>query len=122
MNLGPAFRKRNDEIQSSYRRIEREQEELRQQAGEIRQDHSSIARELEDSQKDEKELEVFIETKQKELEEWKAEETEKQNHVLEKIRLEESCSGAAEPFPSEKISAAWKNEIEAYHRKSEEIY
>lgn len=42
MNLAQ-IQEKEDEIQSSYRRIEREQEELRQQAGEIRQDHSSIA-------------------------------------------------------------------------------
>ena len=92
---------------------------MRQQAGEIRQDHSSIARELEDSQKDEQELEVFIETKQKELEEWKAEETEK-NHVLEKIRLEESSLEQQNHFLQENISRL-ENEIEAYHRESEEI-
>ncbi len=118
MNLAQ-IQEKEDEIQSSYRRIEREQEELRQQAGEIRQDHSSIARELEDSQKDEKELEVFIETKQKELEEWKAEETEK-NHVLEKIRLEESSLEQQNHFLQENISRL-ENEIEAYHRESEEI-
>ena len=118
MNLAQ-IQEKEDEIQSSYRRIEREQEELRQQAGEIRQDHSSIARELEDSQKDEKELEVFIKTKQKELEEWKAEETEK-NHVLEKIRLEESSLEQQNHFLQENISRL-ENEIEAYHRESEEI-
>ena len=118
MNLAQ-IQEKEDAIQSSYRRIEREQEELRQQAGEIRQDHSSIARELEDSQKDEKELEVFIETKQKELEEWKAEETEK-NHVLEKIRLEESSLEQQNHFLQENISRL-ENEIEAYHRESEEI-
>ena len=118
MNLAQ-IQEKEDEIQSSYRRIEREQEELRQQAGEIRQDHSSIARELEDSQKDEKELEVFIGTKQKELEEWKAEETEK-NHVLEKIRLEESSLEQQNHFLQENISRL-ENEIEAYHRESEEI-
>ena len=75
--------------------------------------------ELEDSQKDEKELEVFIETKQKELEEWKAEETEK-NHVLEKIRLEESSLEQQNHFLQENISRL-ENEIEAYHRESEEI-
>ena len=118
MNLAQ-IQEKEDEIQSSYRRIEREQEELRQQAGEIRQDHSSIARELEDSQKDEKELEVFIKTKQKELEEWKAEETEK-NHVLEKIRLEESSLEQQNHFLQENISRL-ENEIETYHRESEEI-
>ena len=118
MNLAQ-IQEKEDEIQSSYRRIEREQEELRQQAGEIRQDHSSIARELADSQKDEKEHEVFIETKQKELEEWKAEETEK-NHVLEKIRLEESSLEQQNHFLQENISRL-ENEIEAYHRESEEI-
>ena len=118
MNLAQ-IQEKEDEIQNSYRRIEREQEELRQQAGEIRQDHSSIARELEDSQKDEKELEVFIETKQKELEEWKAEETEK-NHVLEKIRLEESSLEQQNHFLQENISRL-ENEIEAFHRESEEI-
>ena len=81
--------------------------------------HSSIARELEDSRKDEEELEVFIETKQKELEEWKAEETEK-NHVLEKIRLEESSLEQQNHFLQENISRL-KNEIEAFHRESEEI-
>ena len=118
MNLAQIQEKEN-EIQNSYRRIEREQEELRQQAGEIRQDHSSIARELEDSRKDEEELEVFIETKQKELEEWKAEETEK-NHVLEKIRLEESSLEQQNHFLQENISRL-ENEIEAFHRESEEI-
>ena len=118
MNLAQ-IQEKEDEIQNSYRRIEREQEELRQQAGEIRQDHSSIARELEDSRKDEEELEVFIETKQKELEEWKAEETEK-NHVLEKIRLEESSLEQQNHFLQENISRL-KNEIEAFHRESEEI-
>ena len=115
MNLAQ-IQEKEDEIQNSYRRIEREQEELRQQAGEIRQDHSSIARELEDSRKDEEELEVFIETKQKE---WKAEETEK-NHVLEKIRLEESSLEQQNHFLQENISRL-KNEIEAFHRESEEI-
>ena len=118
MNLAQ-IQEKEDEIQNSYRRIEREQEELRQQAGEIRQDHSSIARELEDSRKDEEELEVFIETKQKELEEWKAEETEK-NHVLEKIRLEESSLEQQNHFLQENISRL-ENEIEAFHRESEEI-
>ena len=105
MNLAQ-IQEKEDEIQSSYRRIEREQEELRQQAGEIRQDHSSIARELEDSQKDEKELEVFIETKQKELEEWKAEETEK-NHVLERS-VWKNHLWSSRTISFRKISAVWK--------------
>ena len=118
MNLAQIDEK-EQEIQNSYRRIEREQEELRQQAGELRQDHSSIARELEDSRKDEKELEVFIETKQKELEEWKAEESEK-NHVLEQIRLEESSLEQQNRFLQENISRL-ESEMESFQRESEEI-
>ena len=118
MNL-EQLKEKEDEIQNSYRQIDREQEELRHQAGEIRQDHSSIARELEDSQKDEKELETFIETKQKELEEWKAEETEK-THELEKIRLEESSLEQQNQFLQENLSRL-NSEIAAFQKESQEI-
>ena len=41
MNL-EQLKEKEGEIQNSYRQIDREQEELRHQAGEIRQDHISI--------------------------------------------------------------------------------
>ena len=79
---------------------------------------SSIARELEDSQKDEKELEVFIETKQR-IRGMEGRRDRKKIMYLKrsvwKNHLEQQNH-----FLQENISRL-ENEIEAYHRESEEI-
>ena len=112
-------KKKEGEIQNSYRQIDREQEELRHQAGEIRQDHSSIARELEDSQKDEKELETFIETNRKN---WRNGRQKKQRrrHELEKSGWKNHSLEQQNQFLQENLSRL-NSEIAAFQKESQEI-
>ena len=113
------IRQKEQGIKESYKQIEREQNELRRQAGELRSDKSSIVKELEESQKDEKELEAFIETKQKELEEWRAEETLKTKE-LEQIRLEESAISQKERFLKENLDRI-SREADAFQEESRQM-
>ena len=118
MNL-EQLKEKEENIRSSYRKIDRDQEDLRRQSGELREDHSNITRELESSRQDEKELETFIETRQKELEEWKEEETAK-TRELEQIRLEKSTLEQQVQFLQENLNRII-TETEAFQNESEEL-
>ena len=108
------------EIQGGYDKINRDQAELKRQAGDIKEEHSQIEEELKASKQDEKELEAFIETRQKELEEWKNEEAEKTKE-LEDIRLEASSLEQKETFAKENLSRLGQ-EIQTLAQEQQEIH
>lgn len=97
------LREKENEIQNSYARIQRDRAELKHQVDEIQEDNSHIAKELEESQKDEEELKAFIASKQEELDELRGEETAKQKE-LETIRLEVSAMEQKETFGQENLN------------------
>ena len=113
------FEEKARESKESYARIQREQQEIRNQTQEITRDHQMIEQELEASQKEEQELEVFIEAKQQELEEWKKEEESIQK-ALEGIRVEAGAFVQKEQFVSENMQRL-SGEIRSFLEEKEEI-
>ena len=110
---------RISQINESYARIRREQEEIRHQIQEVKADHNRIQEELEESKQDEKELETFIETRQNELDEWETEE-DAVIKSLEEIHLEEQSLEQKDNFAAENLNRI-ETELDGLHSEKENI-